>query len=214
MIQPIVNSLFAKKVGMSRMLIEDKWIGVTLLWAPIMTVVNRKTYVSSGTERDVVQVGFDPCRNNVLAKPQRAELEARQLSAFRMRRELTCNKILESGAEINPGDVCEVGQELSVTARTIGRGTTGVMKRHNFGGGRASHGTSKAHRQMGSTGYGNTSPARVFKNKKMPGHYGNESVTHHGLRVVAIDQHNQIIALRGSVPGKQGWVKLFHRNTR
>jgi len=214
MIQPIVNSLFAKKVQMSRMVVDGRWMGVTLVWTPDMTVIAKKTYGEGSDARTVAQVGFNECRASLLAKPQRAEFERHGLSAYRMRREVTCNRDMMVGDRITSDLVFEVGQEVSVTGQTIGRGTAGVMKRHNFAGNRASHGASKVHRQMGSTAYGNTSPAHVFKNKKMPGHYGDERVTHHGLRIVAIDTNDQIMALRGSLPGKEGWVKLFYRNTR
>lgn len=206
-ISPVVGCI-AKKIQMSRMIVKGCWVGVTLLWVPKMTVIGTKVYENKRS----LQIGVQECRSALLPKPQRAECEKLQIPALKIRKEFRCtdDREFQPGETISPADVFEIGQTISVGGITIGRGMSGVIKRHNFSGGNASHGTSKAHRQMGSTGC-NTHPGRVFKNKKMPGHYGCERVTHHGITVIAIDSEHEIIALAGSVPGKEGWVELKHR---
>jgi large subunit ribosomal protein L3 len=108
----------------------------------------------------------------------------------------------------------EVGQDLSVevfegvarvdvTGTTKGRGTAGVMKRHGFKGQRASHGVKKVHRHQGGTSM-NTSPARVFKGKRMAGRFGNERSTMRNLKVVRVDKENHLLLVRGAVPGPNG----------
>ena len=89
---------------------------------------------------------------------------------------------------------------VDITSRTIGKGFAGSMKRHNFGGGRASHGNSVSHRAHGSTG-NNQDPGRVFKGKKMAGHMGSKKVTIQNLQVVDIDKKNNLLIIKGSIPG-------------
>jgi large subunit ribosomal protein L3 len=113
----------------------------------------------------------------------------------------------ELGQELN-ATMFEVGQKLDVAGTSKGRGFAGVMKRYNFGGGRATHGAEKVHRQMGSTGQCQW-PGRVFPGKKMPGHYGAERVTVQNIEVVRIDEENNRILVKGAVPGsKNGLLEL------
>ena len=100
-------------------------------------------------------------------------------------------------------DLFEVGQTVDVRGTTIGRGFAGVMRRHGFGGGRATHGNSKAHRKPGSIGQ-NQDPGRVFKGKKMAGHMGNVTRVQQNLKVVRVDSERNLVLIRGSVPGPRG----------
>jgi large subunit ribosomal protein L3 len=109
--------------------------------------------------------------------------------------------LLEIGASLNVNHF-EKDQKIDVTGISIGKGFAGVMKRHNFGGLRASHGVSASHRSHGSTG-NCQDPGRVFKGKKMAGHMGNTQVTKQNLRIMDIDINNNLIAIKGSVPGKK-----------
>ncbi|MGC4001630.1 MAG: 50S ribosomal protein L3 [Pirellulales bacterium] len=106
------------------------------------------------------------------------------------------------GQKIDVGLFAEV-KAVDVTAKTKGRGYSGWMKRHNFKGQRATHGVKKVHRHSGGTS-GNTHPGRVFKNKKMPGQYGNERVTTRNITLVKVDAENNLLLIKGSVPGPIG----------
>ena len=109
--------------------------------------------------------------------------------------------IIEIGESINVSHFKE-DQFVDVTSISIGKGFAGAMKRHNFGGLRASHGVSISHRSHGSTGQ-NQDPGRVFKGKKMAGHMGAKKVTMQNLKIIEVDQENSLLVLKGSVPGKK-----------
>jgi large subunit ribosomal protein L3 len=127
----------------------------------------------------------------------------RKLVEFRV----SPDNLIDVGAEITADHFVE-GQFVDVSGTTIGKGFAGVMKRHNFGGLRASHGVSVSHRSHGSTG-NRQDPGKVFKNKKMAGHMGDERVTTQNLEVVHTDAERGLILIRGSVPGaKGGWVTV------
>jgi large subunit ribosomal protein L3 len=107
----------------------------------------------------------------------------------------------------------EVGQKVDVRGTTIGRGFAGVMRRHNFGGGRATHGNSKAHRKPGSIGQ-NQDPGRVFKGKKMAGHMGNVARVQQNLEIVRVDSDRNLLLIRGSVPGPKGFDLLIQPSVK
>lgn len=180
-----------------------KWIGVTLLWMPDATVVGVRKY----GVRSAVQLGVSECRAARVANPQRVESKKLGVPCFQVRREFGYSGDNPSvGQKVLSPDVFSLGDIVSVSGQTIGRGMTGAMKRWNFSGTAKTHGVSLAHRALGSTGC--CVPNRVFKNKKMAGHYGNEQVTTQGLEVLDIDAEQRIVAVRGAVPGKQGWVRI------
>jgi large subunit ribosomal protein L3 len=127
----------------------------------------------------------------------------RKLAEFRV----SPDNLIEVGAEITADHFVE-GQYVDVSGTTIGKGFAGVMKRHNFGGLRASHGVSVSHRSHGSTGQ-RQDPGKVFRGKKMAGHMGDVNVTTQNLRVVKTDPERGLIMIRGAVPGaKGGWVTI------
>ena len=109
--------------------------------------------------------------------------------------------LLEIGSSLNAAHF-EKEQKIDVTGISIGKGFAGAMKRHNFGGLRASHGVSASHRAHGSTG-NSQDPGKVFKGKKMAGHMGNTQVTKQNLKIIDIDLNNNLIAIKGSLPGKK-----------
>jgi large subunit ribosomal protein L3 len=127
----------------------------------------------------------------------------RKLAEFRV----SPDNLIDVGAEITADHFVE-GQFVDVSGTTIGKGFAGAMKRHNFGGLRASHGVSVSHRSHGSTGQ-RQDPGKVFKGKKMAGHMGDVNVTTQNLRVVKTDPDRGLIMIRGAVPGaKGGWVTI------
>ena len=110
-------------------------------------------------------------------------------------------------------ELFEVGQKVDVRGTTIGRGFAGVIRRHNFGGGRATHGNSKAHRKAGSIGQ-NQDPGRVFKGKKMAGHMGNVTRVQQNLEVVRVDTERNLVLIRGSVPGPRGFDLIIQPSVK
>ena len=114
------------------------------------------------------------------------------------------DNILEVGTKLNANHF-KVNQFIDASSISIGKGFAGVMKRHNFGGLRASHGVSISHRSHGSTGQ-NQDPGRVFKGKKMAGRMGNRRVTKQNLKIVEIDNNNNLLIVKGSIPGKKNSI--------
>jgi large subunit ribosomal protein L3 len=180
-------------------------VPVTVLKMDGLQVVAQRTAAKNGY--DAVQLGVGMTRVKNLTKADRGHFAAakvepkRKLAEFRV----TADCMLEVGAEITANHFVP-GQLVDVTGTTIGKGFAGVMKRHNFGGLRATHGVSVSHRSHGSTG-NRQDPGRVFKNKKMAGHMGQTRVTTQNLQVVRTDAERGLILLRGAVPGSKGsWI--------
>ncbi len=194
--------LIARKAGMTQVFAEDgSAIPVTVLEVEPCKVVMRRTSERDGY--DAVQIGFGKPKKKVTRAVQGHFAKQGQdvmggLKEFRVRPE----DEFELGQELK-ADLFEAGQKIDVSGTSKGRGFAGVMKRYDFGGGRASHGAEKTHRQMGSTGQCQD-PGRVFPGKKMPGHYGNARVTVQNLEVVRVDADAGRILVKGAVPGPRG----------
>ncbi|MBI1308240.1 MAG: 50S ribosomal protein L3 [Proteobacteria bacterium] len=197
------HGLLAKKVGMTRIFAEDgRHIPVTVLQVEGLQIIAQRTVEKEGYS--ALQVGGFAKKASRVARPElghfkKAGVEPKQkLVEFRV----PAGELPAIGTELKPSHF-KAGQLVDVAGVTKGRGFTGVMFRWNFGGGRATHGNSISHRSHGSTGQ-RQDPGRVFKNKKMAGHYGNENVTTQNLEVVRVDDEQGLILLRGSVPGAKG----------
>jgi len=136
-------------------------------------------------------------------KPQKKLFSSLNISPKKIIKEFRVleKNLLEIGSSLNV-DHFQKEQKIDVTGISIGKGFQGVMKRHNFGGLRASHGVSASHRSHGSTG-NCQDPGRVFKGKKMAGHMGNTQVTKQNLKIIDIDINNKLLAIKGSIPGKK-----------
>lgn len=201
------TGLIAQKLGMSRLFTEEgEHVPVTVLKVDNCQVVGVRT-----AERDgytAVQLGVGKAKVKNVTKPMRghfakAKVEPkRKLVEFRVPAEA----LLDVGAEIG-ADHFVAGQLVDVTGTSIGKGFAGGMKRHNFGGLRATHGVSISHRSHGSTG-NRQDPGKVFKGKKMAGHMGDRRVTTLNLKVVATDAERGLIMVRGAVPGAEGGYVL------
>lgn len=202
------SGVIAKKVGMTRLFMDDgKQVPVTVLQLDNLQVVAQRT-----PERDgytAVQLGTGTAKVNRVSQPMRGHFSAakvepkRKIAEFRVAPE----NMIGVGEEIT-ADHYFAGQFVDVSGTTIGKGFAGVMKRHNFGGLRASHGVSVSHRSHGSTGQCQD-PGKVFKGKKMAGHMGAAKVTTQNLQVVKTDAERGLIMIRGAVPGsKGGWVTI------
>lgn len=213
--------LLGQKVGMTQIFNEaGEVVPVTVLEVGPCRVVQLRSKDRDGYE--AVQLGFRDKPRRLASRSQRGQVAKLDSKRSKAR--------AAAGIEIPPKPDCEpqrllrefrvategfeVGQTLNVdalaeakavdvTGTSKGRGTAGVMKRHNFSGQRASHGVKKVHRHGGSTGQ-NTSPARIFKGKRMAGRYGAERSTMRNLQVVRIDADNNLLLVRGAVPGPNG----------
>src|SRR5210317_2181417 len=207
-IETMRSGVIAKKLGMTRVFMEDgRQIPVTVLQLEGLQVVAQRT-----TEKDgytAVQLGAGAAKAKRTSKAMRGHFAAanvepkRKLAEFRVSPE----NLIAVGEEISAEHYVE-GQKVDVAGTSIGKGFAGAMKRHNFGGLRASHGVSVSHRSHGSTGQCQD-PGKVFKGKKMAGHMGAARNTTQNIEVVAVDNDEGVVLLCGAVPGpKNGWVLI------
>jgi large subunit ribosomal protein L3 len=202
------TGLIARKVGMTRVYSGDgEHIPVTVMDLEGCQVVGQRTDEKNGYT--AVQLGAGSAKAKRLTKADRgqfakANVEPKShLAEFRV----SADNLVDVGAELSPAHF-RVGQRVDVTGVTIGKGFAGAMKRHNFGGLRATHGVSVSHRSHGSTGQ-RQDPGKVFKGKRMAGHMGDVQVTTQNVEVVRIDEERGLILLKGAVPGaKGGWVEI------
>ena len=181
-------------------------IHVTVLKVDDCIVANVKTLDKDGynaVQLTSIETGKDISN---IKKPQRKIFSSIKINPRKILKEFKVDddNILEVGSKLNV-DHFKVNQFIDVSSISIGKGFAGVMKRHNFGGLRASHGVSISHRSHGSTGQ-NQDPGRVFKGKKMAGRMGNSKVTKQNLKVIEIDITNNLLIVKGSVPGKKNSV--------
>ncbi|QHQ33797.1 50S ribosomal protein L3 [Algicella marina] len=202
------SGVLAKKLGMTRLFMEDgRQIPVTVLAMEGCQVVAQRTADKDGYT--AVQLGSGKARAKNVSQPMRGHFAAakvepkRKIAEFRVSPE----NLIGVGEEITADHYFE-GQFVDIAGTSIGKGFAGAMKRHNFGGLRASHGVSISHRSHGSTGQCQD-PGRVFKGKKMAGHMGAARVTTQNLQVVRTDSERGLIMVKGAVPGsKGGWVTI------
>ncbi len=201
------TGLIAKKMGMTRLFTEDgNHLPVTVLKVDDCRVISVRTAEKDGYT--ALQLGTGKAKVKNVSQAQRghyakAKIEPKaKLVEFRVSPEA----LLEVGSEVKATHFT-AGQLVDVTGTTIGKGFAGVMKRHNFGGLRASHGVSVSHRSHGSTGQ-RQDPGKVFKNKKMAGHMGDVRATTQNLRVVSADEARGLIMVEGAVPGSPGGYVL------
>jgi large subunit ribosomal protein L3 len=202
------TGVIAKKIGMSRVFNEDgRQVPVTVLLLDDLKVVARRTMEKDGYT--AVQLGSGLAKAKNVSKPVRSYFAAAKVEVKRVLKEfrVSSENLIEVGQQITAKHYVE-GQLVDVSGISIGKGFAGAMKRHNFGGLRASHGVSISHRSHGSTGQCQD-PGRVFKGKKMAGHMGSRKVTTQNLEVVSTDEETGLILVRGAVPGaKGGWVTI------
>jgi large subunit ribosomal protein L3 len=202
------SGVIAKKLGMTRLFMEDgRQIPVTVLQLDGLQVVAQRTTDKDGYT--AIQLGAGSAKAKRVSAPMRGHFAAakvepkRKLAEFRVDPE----NLVAVGEEITADHYFE-GQFVDVSGTSTGKGFAGAMKRHNFGGLRASHGVSISHRSHGSTGQCQD-PGRVFKGKKMAGHLGSVRVTTQNLQVVRTDADRGLIMVKGAVPGtKGGWVTI------
>lgn len=204
----MTTGILGKKLGMTQVFdTEGKMIPVTVIEAGPCTVIQKKTVQNDGYE--AIQIGFQSKKAQKVNKADLGHFRTAGKGAFAILQEVEIpDPSIEVGAEIKV-DIFKEGDFVDVSGQSKGRGFTGVMKRWNFRGGRATHG-SMFHRAPGSIG-ASAYPSRVIKNMKMAGHYGNEKTTTLNLKVVAVQPEKNLLLVRGAVPGsKNGMVFIRH----
>lgn len=202
------SGLIARKLGMTRLFDDQgQHVPVTVVQVENCQVVGVRTQEKDGYT--AIQLGVGTVKTKNISQALRGHYAKvkiepkRKVAEFRVPAEA----LLDVGTELGATHFVP-GQFVDVIGTTIGRGFAGVMKRHNFGGLRASHGVSISHRSHGSTG-GRQDPGRVFKNKRMAGHMGDVRATTQNIKVVSTDADRGLIMLKGNVPGAPGsWVLL------
>ena len=201
------SGLIATKLGNSSYFDgSGKSLPVTILKISDCIVSGVKTIEKNGYSS--VQLASIDGKNDIkkLKKPQQKLFADLKINPKKVVKEFRVDQenILEIGSNLNVSHFKQ-DQFVDVTSTSIGKGFAGAMKRHNFGGLRASHGVSVSHRSHGSTGQ-NQDPGKVFKGKKMAGHMGATQVTIQNLKVVEVDEENSLLIIKGSVPGKKNSI--------
>ena len=196
------TGLIAKKVGTSYVYENDSQVCVTLLEIKENVVTDVKTIEKNGYT--AVQIGAFDSKPKHTTKPLRGHFAKAKVSPKKKVKEFRVSNdaLINVGTELSVDHFVK-GQYVDVSSVSVGKGFAGVMKRHNFGGLRASHGVSISHRSHGSTGQCQD-PGRVAKGKKMAGQMGNVKTTCHNLKVISVDNELGLIIISGSVPGKTG----------
>lgn len=202
------SGLIVKKIGMTRLYLEDgTHVPVTVLSLKDCQVISNQLLDKNGYNSVTLATGEAKPKNT--NKSQREAFAKVKITPKQKQMEFRVSEenILPIGSELSANHFV-VGQYVDATGITIGKGFAGAMKRHNFGGLRASHGVSISHRSHGSTG-NSQDPGRVFKGKKMAGQMGNRQRTIQNLQVVAADEDRGLIFIKGGLPGSKGsWISL------
>jgi len=205
--------LVGKKIGMTREFFESGIsVPVTVLFVEKGRILDVITKEKRGY--NAIQVGFGKIKNSKLTKQMKGFFAKKSTEPKKFLKEFRVDDV----SEFKEGN--EIGLELfqnqkyvDVTSKTIGKGFAGVMKRYNFSGLRASHGVSVSHRSHGSTGQ-NQDPGKVFKGKKMAGHMGDKERTIQNLEIIKSDLENNLIFIKGSIPGSKNSFVLIKKNVK
>lgn len=197
------KGIIGRKIGMTQLFTENgNVVPVTVVEAGPCTVIQKKTVDNDGYS--AVQLGFEDIREKLVVKPLKGHYDKAEVAYKRVLKEFK----LDNSEALNVGDVIKAdvfasGDVVDVTGISKGKGYQGTIKRLGFHRQRMTHGTSGYHRHQGSMG-ANSTPSKVMKGKGMPGHMGNEQVTIQNLSVVKVDAENNLIAIKGAIPGPNG----------
>ena len=205
--------LIGKKIGMTREFLDTGLsVPVTVLSIEKGRILDVITKEKRGY--DAIRVGFGKIKNSKLTKQMKGVFAKKGTEPKKILKEFRVDNI----SDYKEGN--EIGIELlkdqkfvDITSKTIGKGFAGGMKRHHFSGLRASHGVSVSHRALGSTGQ-NQDPGKVFKGKKMPGHMGDKFRTIQNLEIIKSDLENNLIFVKGSIPGSKNSIILIKKNAK
>lgn len=202
------KGLIGKKIGMTQIFDEaGNVVPVTVVEAGPCTVTQIKTMENDGYE--AIQVGFGDVKVSRVNKPMKGHFDKADVAPKKTLKEFRLDSIdgIEVG-NILKADTFDVGEVVDVKGTSKGHGTAGAIKRWNFSRLRMTHGTGPNHRHAGSLG-ACSSPSRVFKGKKMAGHYGHETVTVQNLKIAKVDAENNLIAIKGAIPGPKGGIVVI-----
>ena len=223
--------LLGRKVGMTQIYDESgRVIPVTVIAAGPCHVLQLRTQERDGYE--AVQLGYLDKPRRLAARSERGHVAKLDSKRSKKRAQAGVEAVAKADCEpkrfirefrgstegVNVGDEVAVGSFAEVKAVDVvgtskGRGTAGVMKRHNFHGQRASHGVKKCHRHAGGTGC-SAYPSRLFKGRRMAGHYGSARITTRNLKVVRVDEDNNLILIRGAIPGPNGGFVIVRETNK
>lgn len=206
------KSIIAKKIGMTQIFAENGiLIPVTVLEAGPCVVTQKKTIENDGYE--AIQVGFGEVKEKKVNKPLKGHFDKAGVSATKLLKEFKLENAskYELGALIK-ADIFAVGDKIDVSGVSKGKGFQGAIKRHNQHRGPMAHG-SKYHRGVGSLSSA-TTPGKVKKGKKMPGHMGAENVTIQNLEVVRVDAEKNLLLVKGAVPGNKGSILVIKESVK
>ncbi len=202
--------ILGRKIGMTRIFTgEGRAVAVTVIQAGPCPVTQIKTEATDGY--DAIQIGFEQAKEKHLTKSEIGHLAKANAGNFRILRELRLDApaTMELGSALTV-EMFQAGDIIKVTGTSIGKGYQGVMRRWNFAGANRTHGAEKVHRSGGSIG-NNTFPGHVFKGKKMAGHWGAETVTELGLTIVEVRPEDNLILVKGSIPGPKNGLVLVRK---
>ncbi|MGB6129829.1 MAG: 50S ribosomal protein L3 [Psychrilyobacter sp.] len=202
-----MSGILGKKIGMTQIFENGKAIPVTVIEAGPNYILQKKTVEKEGYS--AIQLGFGEKKEKNTTKPLMGIFNKAGVKSQRFVKELKVDSVegYELGQELKV-DVLEGTNFVDITGTSKGKGTAGVMKRHNFSGNRATHGVSRNHRLGGSIGQ-SSNPSKVFKGMKMMGRYGNAQVTVQNLELVKVDVENNLLLVKGAVPGpKNGYIVI------
>lgn len=205
------KGLIGKKLGMTQIFTDEGAIPVTVIEAGPCVVIQKKNAAKDGYE--AIQVGYGRKRQKRVAKPLQGHFKKADKGLFSVLKEFRVESSdeYELGAELK-ADVFEIGDYVDIVGTSKGRGFAGVVKRHGFHGGRATHG-SMFHRAPGSIG-ASADPSRVMKGRKLPGHMGDQRVTVQNLFVLGIRPEMNIILVKGAVPGSNNGIVLIKESIK
>ena len=202
------KAIIGKKLGMTQIFSADgKVIPVTVVEAGPCPVVQLKTVEKDGYA--AVKLGFDEVKESALNKPEAGQFKKAGVACQRVLKEFRFEDL--SAYEVGKSVTVEVfaeGDKVDVAGTTKGHGFSGVIKRWNQHRLKMTHGVGPVHREVGSMG-ANSSPSRVFKNKHMPGQYGNERVTIQNLEIVKVDTQRNALLIKGAIPGPTGGIVMI-----
>ncbi|MCI8497733.1 MAG: 50S ribosomal protein L3 [Clostridiales bacterium] len=207
------KGIIGKKLGMTQVFDEHgNAIPVTVVEAGPCVVVQKKTAENDGYE--AVQIGWGDIRDKLLNKPKKGHFAKADVAPKRVLREFRFDNIDEYNVgDLIKADVFAPGDKVDVTGTSKGKGYAGAIKRWNFHRLKETHGSGPVARHAGSNG-ACSSPSRVFKGKKLPGHLGAERVTVQNLNVVKVDAENNLIAIKGAIPGPKGSVVVIRGSVK
>jgi large subunit ribosomal protein L3 len=205
----MLKGLIGKKIGMTQIFDENGVaIPATLIEAGPCYVTQIRMAQTDGYS--AVQLGFEEIKPKRLTGGRLGHLKRNNLPPLRYLREFRAtDPQLKEGDTVNVGDVFAMGENVDVTGTSKGKGFAGAVKRHGFAGGPKTHGQSDRWRAPGSRG-STTTPGRVFKGSRGPGHMGYEKVTVQNLKIVLVDAERNLLAVRGAVPGAKGSVIVIN----